>query len=268
MAVVHSTALVDPLAEIDTSAVIGPFCVVEARARIGANCTLLAHAQICSHTTLASGCLVGRGAILGDLPQDLHFQPGTVSFLEIGPDNVFREHVTIHRGSKEGSTTRLGSGNFFMVGSHVGHDCTIGDGNVVANACLLAGYVTMGNRAFLGGGSVFHQFIRIGDLAMTQGNARASQDVPPYTLVAGLNEIRGLNVVGLRRAGFTPETRHEIRRAFDLLERSGMNLSQALQEAAGQTWGEAAGGLISFYQNPSRQGICRLRRNLSKMEDS
>lgn len=268
MADIHPTALVDPGAEIDSSAVIGPFCIVEAGARIGPGCILQAHAQVCSHTRLGPRCRVGRGAVLGETPQDLHFNRDTVSYLEIGPDNEFREYVTIHRGAREGSATRLGTGNYFMVDSHVGHDCVIGDRNIVANACLLAGFVTMGSRAFLGGGSVFHQFIRIGDLAMSQGNARLSQDVPPYTLVAGLNEIRGLNVVGLRRAGFDAEQRKEIRRAFDLLYRSGKNLSQALEQAGQSSWSGVAGALIDFHRTPSRQGICRLRKSLSKIEDS
>lgn len=268
MADIHPTALVDPGAEVDPSAVIGPFCIVEAHTRIAAGCVLQAHAQICAHTTLGPRCKVGRGAILGELPQDIHFQADTVSFVNIGAGNEFREFVTVHRGSREGSTTRIGNGNYLMVDSHVGHDCVVGDGNIIANACLLGGFVTMGNRAFLGGGSLFHQFIRIGDLAMVQGNARVSQDVPPYTLVAGLNGIRGLNVVGLRRAGYTPEARLDIRRAFSLLHRSKMNLSLALAEAARHAWSEPAAALIDFHRTPSRQGICRLRKTSSKVEDS
>lgn len=268
MATIHPTALVDPAAEIDEAAVIGPYCIVEPDVRIGPGCVLQAHAQICSHTRLGADCQVGRAAVLGDLPQDIHFAPETVSYLDIGSGNVFREHVTVHRGARAGSSTRLGNGNYLMVGAHVGHDCIIGDQNIVANACLLAGFVTLGNRAFLGGGSVFHQFIRIGDLAMSQGNARVSQDVPPYCLVAGLNGLRGLNVVGLRRAGFPSAARFEIRQAFDLLYRSGKNVSQALEEAGLRTWNEAAAALIRFHRTPSRQGICRLRRGTSRAEDS
>lgn len=268
MANIHSTAVIDSTAEIDELAEIGPYCIIEADVRIGAGCILRAQAQICAHTRLGPDCEVGRGAVLGDLPQDIHFSPDTVSFLEIGSGNIIREHVTVHRSARDGGATRIGNGNYFMAGSHVGHDCLIGDRNIVANACLLAGFVTMGNRAFLGGGSVFHQFIRIGDLAMSQGNARVSQDIPPYCLVAGLNELWGLNVVGLRRAGFATADRQAIRQAFDLLHRSGKNLSQALAAAAEQTWPAPSAAFIDFHRTPSRQGICRLRRGTSKVEDS
>jgi len=259
MAAIHPTALVDPAAEIDESVEIGPFCIIEASCRLGAGCVVQAHAQICARVSLGAGCSVGRGTVLGEAPQSLGFDPATPSFLEIGPENVFREYVTVHRGASAESVTRIGTGNYFMVNSHVGHDCSIGDENVVANACLIAGHVTLGNRAFLGGGSVFHQYIRIGDLSMSQGNARLSQDVPPYTIVAGLNEIRGLNSVGLRRAGIGPDGRKDLKRAFQLLYRSERNLQQALNEASEGSWSEEAHRFLDFHRAPSRQGICRHR---------
>lgn len=257
---IHPTAIIEPGACLAPDVVIGPYAIVGDQAKIAAGCRILAHAQIINDVSLGEGCVVGRGAILGEDPQSISFDPQTPSSLRIGTNNQFREHVTIHRGAKEGSATVIGSGNYFMVGSHVGHDSVVGDGNIVANACLLGGHVTVGNRAFLGGGAGFHQFTRIGDLAMVQGNAIMNRDVPPYVIAGAQSQLFGLNTIGLRRAGFSAEQRDEIRRVFRLIFRGDQNLSQALELAQGETWGEEANRFLDFVRVPSHQGICRVRQ--------
>jgi UDP-N-acetylglucosamine acyltransferase len=256
---IHPTAIVDPKAQIDPSVDIGPYVVIDGPAVIQERCRIEAHAQIVGHVTLSSECVIGRAAIIGAAPQDLGFDPNTVSGVEIGPRTVVREHVTIHRGSKPDSRTRLGSDNFLMVGCHLGHDVTLGSHNIIANAALLAGHVQVGNRTFIGGGAVFHQFLRIGDSCVIQGNGSFSKDIPHYCCAQRINRITGLNIIGLRRQGFSSQDRAELKSLFDLLFRSGLNLSQAIESAAKSSWTPRAAHLLSFVSDPGRKGICALR---------
>jgi len=256
---IHSTAIIHPEAQIDPSAEIGPYVIIDGPANIQARCVVEAHAQIVGQVSLGSECVVGRAAIIGGAPQDLGFQTSTVSGVEIGPRTVIREHVTIHRGSKPGSLTRLGSDNFLMVGCHLGHDVEIGSHNIIANAALLAGHVHVGNRTFIGGGAVFHQFLRIGDFCVVQGNGSFSKDIPHYCKAQRINRLTGLNVIGLRRQGFSTEERGAIKDLFQLLFSSGLNLSQAVREAAAKDWPEKARRLLEFVQAPSKKGVCPVR---------
>ncbi len=254
----HPTALIDSAAQLDADVAVGPYAIIEAGTVIGRGTVIDGHAQVLRGVTLGENCRVGHGAVLGGDPQSLAFDPRIASGVCIGNHNRFREHVTVHRSLLEGQATRIGDHNFFMAGSHVGHDAEIGSHNVLANAVLLAGHVRLGNRAFLGGGSVYHQFIRIGDFAMIQGNAGFSKDVAPYVIGSGINLIHGLNTVGLRRAGFDAATRQEIKSAFDLLFRSGKNFPQALAEARQQPWRPEAETLIAFVEAGSAKGVCPL----------
>jgi len=163
--------------------------------------------------------------------------------------------VTIHRSAKEGGYTTLGEGNYLMTGVHLGHDSQLGDGNIIANNVMFGGHVRLGNRAFLGGGGGYHQFLHIGDLAMVQGNAVVSQDVPPYCVVHGKNQLGGLNTVGLRRAGLDRADRAEIKKAYGLLFRSDLPLGKALEAAAGMAWGAPAMRLVAAVAEPSRKGV-------------
>ncbi len=201
----------------------------------------------------------GPGTVIGGWPQDLSFQPSTHSRVEIGRNNVFREHCTIHRGTAEGSATTIGNDNFLMAGAHVGHNCRIGDGVIIANNCLLAGYVQIDDRAFLGGGSTFHQFMRVGRLVMVQGSSAFGKDIPPFLLAAERNYVFGLNVLGLRRAGFKAEEREEIKRAFKLLYRSGLNLQQALAQAAATEFGPVGREFFEFVAQAKKRGIVPYR---------
>ncbi len=256
---IHPTAVIEDGATLGPGVSVGPYAIIGAQVKVGAGCRIQAHAQVINDVELGENCLVGRGAILGDDPQSISFDPATPSSLRIGPNNQFREHVTIHRGAKEGSSTMIGSGNYFMVGSHVGHDAVIGDRNIIANACLLGGHVTVGNRAFLGGGAGFHQFTRVGDLAMVQGNAIVNRDVPPYVLAGAQSQLFGLNSIGLRRAEISADRRDDIKRAFHLIFRGDLNLSQALALAEQREWCQEAAQLLDFLRAPSHQGICRVR---------
>jgi len=254
---IHPTALVAEGAALGPGTVVGPYAIIGPNVRLGAGCRVLAHAQLVRDVCLGDRCVVGRGAILGDDPQSLSFDPDTPSGVEAGPGNTFREHVTVHRSTRAGGLTRIGEGNYFMAGCHVGHDAAIGNRNVIANACLLGGHVEVGDRAFLGGGAGFHQFVRIGDLAMVQGNAVMNRDVPPYLMAGASSQLFGLNVVGLRRAGIPAAGRDDLRRLYRLMFRGQLNLGQALAAAESQEWGEDAGRLLEFLRATSKQGVCR-----------
>jgi len=243
---------VDPAAQLGADVEIGPYAVIGAGAVIGANCKLQAHVVIEGSVKMGAGNFVGYGAIIGARPQDLSFDPKTQSSVEIGEGNTIREYCTIHRGSAEGSATVLGNGNFLMVGTHLGHNCTLGDGVVIANDCLLAGYVRIDDRAFIGGGSRFHQGIRMGRLVMAEG--RFTQNLPPF-LSAAKNQVYGMNIVGLRRADFTATDRDEIKRAFKLLYRSGLNTKQALEKAAETEFGPVGREFFEFVANAGKRGI-------------
>lgn len=252
---IHPTAVVSSEAILADDVKIGPFAVIEGPVKLAAGVEIGGHAWITGDVTVGERTKIGWGSVVGADPQDLSFDPATNSGVRIGPDNTLREYVTIHRGSKDGCFTTLGEGNFLMTGAHLAHDVVLGDRNVIANNVMLAGHVHVGNRVFLGGGSGFHQFIRIGDYVMTQGNAAISQDVPPYCVAHGQNQLAGLNVVGLRRAGFDAATRADIKAAAKLLFQSGHALSHALELAAARAWSPAAEALVRAVASPSKKGV-------------
>jgi UDP-N-acetylglucosamine acyltransferase len=249
---IHSTAIIDPAAQLGADIEIGPYSVIGAGAVVGEKCTIQAHVVIEGSVRMGAGNFVGHGAIIGAVPQDLSFDPKTKSSVEIGAGNTIREYCTIHRGSTEGSATVVGDGNFLMVGTHVGHNCSLGNGVVIANDCLLAGHVRIDDRAFVGGGSRFHQGIRMGRLVMAEG--RFTQNLPPF-LSAAKNQVYGMNIVGLRRADFSAADRDEIKRAFKLLYRSGLNTKQALAKAAETEFGPIGREFFEFVANAGKRGI-------------
>jgi UDP-N-acetylglucosamine acyltransferase len=210
---IHPTAIVDQRAQLGAEVEIGPFSIIGAETVIGEKSVIQSHVVIEGAVRMGAGNFIGHGSIIGSTPQDLGFQPQTKSRIEIGNSNVIREHCTIHRGATEGSATVLGDGNFLMVGVHVGHDCQIGSGVVIVNNTLLAGHVRIDDRAFIGGGSRFHQGIRIGRAAMVEG--RFTKNLPPF-VIAAKNHVFGVNILGLRRAGISPADRDEIKRAYHL----------------------------------------------------
>jgi UDP-N-acetylglucosamine acyltransferase len=259
---IHPTALIHPSAKIDPSVEVGPYVIIDGAAEIAADCRIEAHAQIVGQVQIGAGTVIGRAAIIGGEPQDLGFKREIISGVSIGAGNVIREQVTIHRGSKEGSQTRVGDGNFLMAGAHLAHDVVLGNKNILANACLLAGHITVGNNTFIGGGAVFHQFLRIGDSCVIQGNGSFGKDIPHFCAAQRINRITGLNVIGLRRQGFNAEQRAEMKRLFHLLFCDGKNLSQAIAAAHEHTWEGPALRLLEFVEAPTKRGICPRRGGL------
>jgi UDP-N-acetylglucosamine acyltransferase len=256
MSLIHPSAIIDPAARLSSGVEVGPGAIIEGGAVIGEGCRIQARAVITGHVRMGARNTIGHGAIIGADPQDFSFKPGTPSFVEIGDDNVIREYATIHRATKEGRATRVGNNNFLMVGIHMGHDSSVGNRVVMANNVLLAGHVEVQDAAVLGGGSVFHQFIRVGRLCMVRGGERFGMDIPPYLVAYGTNLVAGLNAIGLRRAGFGTEVRLELKRAFQLLYREGRNVSQALEEAKGLSWSSEVQTFWEFVAAAKRRGIC------------
>jgi len=249
---IHPTAIIDERAQLGVEVEVGPFSIIGADAVIGDKCVIQSHVVIEGLVRMGAGNVIGHGSVIGSAPQDLSFQPQITSGIEIGHSNVIREHCTIHRGATEGSATVLGDGNFLMVGAHVGHDCRIGSGVVIVNDSLLAGHVRIDDRAFIGGGSRFHQGIRIGRVVMAEG--RFTKNLPPF-LIAAKNQVFGVNILGLRRAGFSPGDRDEIKRAFKLLYKSGLNTKQALEQAAETEFGPVGREFFSFIAEAGKRGI-------------
>lgn len=253
---IHPTAVIHPQARLGERVRVGPFAVIEEGAVVGNDCVIHPHAVICAGVVIGKKNTIGHGAILGGEPQDFAFKPEVRSRVVIGDGNRIREHVTIHRGTTEGSETVVGSDCFLMGGAHLAHNVRLGDGVVVANNSLLGGYVQVGDRVFIGGGCVFHQFIRVGRLAICQGGSAFSKDIPPYVVAAERNGVAGLNVVGLRRAGLSAAERAEIKRAFDLLYRSDRNVSQAAAAAVAESWSETGRLFWDFVAAAKKRGLC------------
>jgi UDP-N-acetylglucosamine acyltransferase len=253
---IHKTAVVDAGAELGKDVEIGPFTYIEGDVKIGDGCVIGPHATVLRYTTLGQKCHVHAGAVIGDLPQDLGFEGGR-SFVNIGPGCVIREGVTIHRGTKPETATEIGDGCFLMAFSHFAHNVRLGRNVIVANTALLAGYVDVGDKTFISGDVLVHQFVRIGRLAMLGGGCAVSQDVPPFCTVEPMkgNEVMGLNVIGMRRGGLTPAERAEVKKVFTVLYRSGLNHRQALERIKADFSSPLAMEIYEFVVQ-SKRGIC------------
>jgi UDP-N-acetylglucosamine acyltransferase len=252
--VIHPTAIIHPKAKLDSSVHVGPFVVIDESVELGANCIIGPHVHITGVTTIGAGNRFHAGCVIGDAPQDLKYD-GTPTRLRIGDNNVFREHFTVHRSTKPDAETIIGSNNFFMQHSHVAHNCLIGNHTLIASGALLAGHVEVQDRAFISGNCLVHQFTRIGTLAMMQGGAGVSMDLPPFCIAQLRNEICGLNTVGLRRAGYSSEERLELKRLYRALFRSEKNLRAAIAEAQNEFTGAPAKILLDFVASAKR-GVC------------
>ena len=225
---IHKTALVDPTAQVAADVIIGPYSVIGPDVTIGEGCVVGSHAVLERNVRLGTGVQVGTGTVLGGAPQDLKYR-GDETWVEIGDGTVLREYCTVNRGSTATGKTTLGKRCFIMTYVHVAHDCHLGDDVIVANSVQMAGHVTIEDRAIVSGLTPIHQFVRIGTFAFVGGGSRVNQDVPPYTKAVG-NPIRlyGLNSVGLQRAGFAPETKLALKRAYRLLFNSELTITQGV----------------------------------------
>jgi UDP-N-acetylglucosamine acyltransferase len=258
---IHSTAIVDLAARLGADVEVGPFSIIGPQVAIGEKTIVQSHVVIEGEVEIGTGNFIGHGAVIGAPPQDVSFSPEIKTRVEIGNNNIIREYCTIHRGTVEGSATKIGDKNFLMAGAHIGHNCEIGNNVIIANNCLLAGYVRVDDGAFLGGGSTFHQFMHIGRLAMIQGSSAFGKDIPPFVIAAERNSVFGLNAVGLRRAGFGAKDREEIKAAFKFVYLSELNISQALEKATAMKFSGPAREFLDFVANAKKRGICPLKRD-------
>ena len=266
---IHPRAMVHPHAKIGAGSNVGADAIIDEFVEIGDRCEIRARAIVTGHTKIGNDNQVGYGAIIGSEPQDTAYN-GAVSFVEIGDRNTFREYVTVNRGTKEGSVTKIGNDNLLFTGVHIAHNCAIGNRVVLVNNVLLAGYVEVHDYAFMGGDAVVHQFNRIGSYAMVRGQTRLTQDVPPYCMAVDTNMVFGLNRLGLRRNGFSHERRRHILAAYDVIYKSNLNRSQAIEFLESDS---------SFADNPdiqlfcefiksSKRGICKLYKiGASRIEE-
>jgi UDP-N-acetylglucosamine acyltransferase len=227
---IHPTAVVHPGAELGAGVRVGPYAVIGAGVQLGAETEVGPHAVLEGRLEVGPRCQIYAGAIIGFPPQDLKFKPGTRSGVRIGADTVVREYATIHRASVEDGWTVVGDECYIMASSHIAHDCRVGNQVILTGYTGLTGWVEVEDRAILSGLAGIHQFVRIGSLAFVSGCSRVPKDVPPYFIVEGNPvTVRGVNIVGLRRAGVSAAARLELQRAYKLLYRAGHNRARAVE---------------------------------------
>src|SRR5258708_7428179 len=250
------TARVDARASSGAGSSIGEYCVIEPDVVIGAGCRLEPYVYVKRWTTLGEDNEISAGTVLGTDPLDKTFK-GQRSYLRIGARNRIREHYTISRGTQPESATEIGDDNYIMTSGHIAHNCKIGNKTVICSCALVAGYVEVEDSAFISGGVVIHQYSKIGKLAMIGGNTRVNSDVPPFMLCSDFNAaVKGLNVVGLKRAGFRHSDITPLKKAYQILFRSRLKLEEALQRIEADSPTEHTTHLVEFIRR-SQRGICR-----------
>lgn len=248
---VDSRAAVAEGAVIGAGVEIGPFAVIDSGVTLGDGCKVGPHAHLTGNTTIGEGTVIHGGAIIGDAPQDIHYD-GAESFTQIGKHCTIREYVTIHRGTEAGSVTRVGDNVLLMAFSHLGHNCQIGESVVIANATLLAGRVEVERNAFISAGCMVHQFVHIGRLAMIGGGNAVTQDVLPFCMLQD-DFIRGPNLVGLRRANWPDETRNAVREAIKIFFFRGLNRMNAIEQVKAEvTLFPEVQEFLAFAENTKR----------------
>jgi UDP-N-acetylglucosamine acyltransferase len=254
---IHPTAVVHPDAELGAGVRIGPFAVLGAGVRLGDDTTVGPHAVLEGPLEVGARCQIFAGAAIGLPPQDLRWVPSTPSGVRIGEETAVREYATIHRATTPGGWTVIGRGCYLMAQSHVAHDCQVGDGVILTGFSGLTGFVQVGDRAVISGLTGIHQHVRIGTLAFLAGCSRIAQDVPPYLLVEGNPaEVRGVNIVGLRRAGVPPEVRLNLQRAYKILYRSGHGPGKALERIRAEIEPSVEVERLCEFIASSKRGIC------------
>lgn len=252
MSEIHPSAFISSDAKIGKNVSIGPFCVIEGDAQIGDDCRLLSHAVVKAGTTLGPGNVVHERVVLGGDPQHLLARP-PFGRVVIGAGNVFRECVTVHKAMKADQTTVIGDGNFLMINVHIAHDCVIGNHNIIANNTMFGGHITLGHHAYVSAAVAIHQFCRIGDYAMVGGQAHVNKDVPPYVTLDGLtSRVVGLNVIGMKRKGFTSHELAELKAAYRVIYRSGLRWSEVLAVLSAQFSTGRAAAFAQFFSGGQR----------------
>ncbi len=269
----HPTALISDEAQLPADVIVGPFAVIEGPVTVGPGCRIHSHARLIGPLTLGANNEVGTGSVIGGAPQHLGYK-GELTNVEIGDGNVFREHVTVHRGMPASASpgtgvTRIGDRGFFMAGSHIAHDCVVGNDVIFANCALIGGHVTVGDRAFISGNSAVHQFCRVGRLAFLSGASASSKDIPPFFVMQDVNYVRGLNLVGMKRAGVPPAERVAVRKAYRIiyLTRPALPLNIALAKIDAELGTfPAVRELVDFIRT-SKRGICGAHRLVAGSDD-
>jgi UDP-N-acetylglucosamine acyltransferase len=259
---IHPTAIVSAEAKLADDVTVGPYAVIDGPVTLGPGCTVGPHVHLIGHFTLCRGNAIHTGCVIGDAPQHTAYK-GEVTRVEVGDGNVFREHVVIHRGmpvndgTAGSGVTVIGHHNFFMSNSHLAHDCRVGNHAIFASGAVIGGHSEIHDQAFLSGNIAVHQFCRVGRLAMLGGTSAISQDLPPFWMVQGvINQVIGVNVVGMRRAGIPHEEIQAVRAAYKLLSRSGLTIPQALERVEAETGHlPAIRQLIDFIRS-SKRGVC------------
>ena len=225
---IHPSAIISPEADLPADVQVGPYAIIEGAVRVGPGTVIEAHACLCGPIVMGQDNFVGHGAVLGKSPQHRHYR-GEQTTLQIGDGNVFREHVTIHRGTPAGGgRTSIGDRNLFMIGAHVGHDGIVGNDCTLTNGALVAGHAELQDSCILSGHTAIQQRVRVGRLAMLGGLGSSTKDLPPFVLAQGYNCVSGLNLIGLRRSGMSGETITAIRQAFRILYKEGRTQTSAL----------------------------------------
>jgi len=263
---IHPTAIVAEGARLGEGVALGPNVVIEPDVVVGDRCRLLVGAVLHRYTEMGPDNVVGPYCVFGGLGQDSHFDPETPTGLRIGSGNVFREHVTLNRATAEGGATTVGSGGYFMTHAHVGHDCRVGDRVILANNAAVAGHCEIGDAVNLSANCLIHQFCWVGEGVMMRGGAGVSNHAPPFVIVVANNLVTGLNVVGLRRAGYSPADRRQVKEAYRFLYRAKLTPARALEQMDAHTdWGDAACRFREFVrralaaERPFNRGIVTAR---------
>ncbi len=263
---IHPSAVIGHEVELAAGVEIGPFCLLDGRIRLGSGSRLIGHVTILGDSELGTQNILHPNVVIGDEPQDVAYTGGRRR-VRIGNANVFREGVTVHRGSEQGEVTIIGGDNFFMQNAHVAHDCRIGNGTIIAGGALLAGWVEVGDGATVSGNCVVHQFVRLGRYSMMRGLSRTSRDVPPFCLMDGTHTLRAINSVGLRRAGLSPSAIRSLRNAFALLFGERHNLKLALQRLEQRTQPSAEVVEMVEFIRQSTRGVAFAPRRVREAED-
>jgi UDP-N-acetylglucosamine acyltransferase len=251
---IHSTAIIHPQAKLAAGVQVGPYAVVDAGVEVGPDCLIGPHVYLTGQTKIGRGNKFHAGCVIGDAPQDLKYRDEPTG-VEIGDENVFREHTTVHRSTHVGEVTVIGSRNFLMANAHVAHNCVVGNHVIMANGALVGGHAVIQDRAFLSGNCLIHQFCRVGTLAIMQGGSAISKDLPPFTVCREYNHIAGLNVIGLRRAGFSPADRLELKKLYQAVFRSDKLFRAALAEA-GKCFASPAAKIMLEFLASAKRGVC------------
>lgn len=251
---IHPTAVIDPLADIGENVQIGPFVVIDGPVRVGADTIIRSHTSLLGLLTLGKGNDVGIGVVLGERPQHLGYK-NEETRTEIGDHNIFREHVTVHRGTTATGVTSIGSNNFFMAHSHVAHDCRVGNHVIIVNGGLLAGHCVMEDRSLLSGNAAIHQFTRMGRLSMLSGLSSLTKDLPPFVLSFQRDVAVGINKIGMRRAGHNVADIRVAQQAFQILYRGGLMQKLAVEKLEQELGSHPVAAEMLAFIRSSKRGI-------------